>query len=248
MAQSDAYKRLLEKVQGMDLGSGGGFWKPKEGRSVVRILPPVDEMEFFFVEVGRHFKQKQYCPAITTCGDKPCPICELNEILYQSGDKDAAATFRASRAFWVNMIDRNKEDAGVQVWTPGITVFQTLVAYIADPDYGDITDLEDGFDIKLDRKGTDINTEYTVIMPRDPSALGTDDQMDEWMEAAEDLQTKVTDALKSYEELIEAAGIQAYFTDDDEEDDTPSRRASEPVDDDDAPAPTRRSSRRRRQR
>lgn len=233
------YKELLEKVQGMDLG-GGGFWKPKEGRSLIRILPPVGDMEFFFQEVGRHYDQKQYCPAITTEGAEECPICEINEALYQAGEKEAAAKFRATRAFWMNIIDRSNEDAGPQIYTPGVQVFQSIVAFISDPEYGDITDEEDGFDLKIDRKGQGIETKYTVLPSRMPSALGSDDeQMNEWIEDARDLSAHVEEQLKDYDDLIDAAGLEAYFD---------GTTQAEEEEEDEEPVTTRRRRRSRRKR
>lgn len=208
------YKALLEKVQNMDLG-GGGIWKPKVGRSVIRILPPVGGMDFFFQQVGRHYDQRQYCPLLSTEGELPCPICELNENLYAAGEKDAASKFRASKAFWMNIVDRSSDTAGPQIYAPGVTVFQILVSMISDPDYGDITDVEDGFDIKIDRDGQGIDTKYQVLPVRNPSPLNADDaQVDEWLVDAEDLSERVIEQLKNYDELIVAAGIQAYFDED----------------------------------
>lgn len=244
----DRYKELLDKVQGMDLG-GGGFWKPKVGRSVIRILPPVGDMEFFFAEVGRHYEQRQYCPTITTDGEEDCPICELNEKLYQAGEKDAAATFRVSRAFWMNIIDRGSEDTGPQIYTPGVRVFQNLVSLIGDADFGDITDEEDGFDIKIDRVGQGIETEYTVMPMRNPSVLGDEDQMEEWFEEAEDLSERVASQLLDWDKLIEKAGLQAYYAEDGDEPDIDAYEdPDEEEEEDEQPIVTRTRRRTRRSR
>ena len=42
-----------------------------------------------------------------------------------------------------------KEDEGVKVWAYGKTAYQTLLGYVLDPDYGDITDPDSGTDIVL---------------------------------------------------------------------------------------------------
>lgn len=248
---ADRYKKLLDKVQGMDLGSSG-YWKPSEGRNTIRVLPAVGEMEFFFHEVGRHYDQRQYCPAISTDGAEECPICELNEQLFQSGEKEAASKFRANRAFWMNIIDRKNRDAGPQIYTPGIQVFQAIVSLVSDADYGDVTDLDEGFDLKLDRKGTGLETKYTVLPAPRPSPLGDDDEIDEWLEEAEDLAARIDEQLKDYDELIKAAGLGAYFgLEDDEDDDEDDYEGMEWADDDDdeeEEEPVRPTRRRRRSR
>ena len=227
----DMMKRLLDKVQTMDLG-GRDFWSPKEGRNVVRILPPMGTMGYFFVEVGKHYKQKQTCPRISSDGGSPCPLCELNESMYASGEKELAAEFRASRAFWMNIVDRAGENRGPMIYTPGVTVFGAIVALVTDPDFGDIADPENGFDLKIDRAGSGTDTEYTVMPSRNPSPLGTPEQAEEWLAAAVDLQERVNGMILGYDDLIEKAGLQAYFESGEAE------GGEEPEEDDDeAPSP-----------
>lgn len=214
MKKQDRLKKLLDKVQTMDLGRGG-FWNPPQGVTTIRILPPVDTMDFFFQEVGNHYKQKVYCPRITTDGEQECPICELNEALFQAGERDAASDFWATTRFWMNVVVRGQEAAGVQIYTPGKGVFSSLVSFINDPDYGDIADEDNGFDIRIEREGEGTRTEYpSVRAVRNPSPLGTDSQIDEWLESAKDLTEMSVGMLKSYDEIVEAAGIAAYFGED----------------------------------
>jgi hypothetical protein len=48
------------------------------------------------------------------------------------------------------VIVRGKENEGVKFWGFGKTVYQDILGYIADPDYGDITDPMTGRDIVLE--------------------------------------------------------------------------------------------------
>jgi hypothetical protein len=48
------------------------------------------------------------------------------------------------------VIVRGKESEGVKFWGFGKTVYQDILGYIADPDYGDITDPHTGRDIVLE--------------------------------------------------------------------------------------------------
>lgn len=219
MAKADSYKRLLDKIGKMDLDRGGmSFWKPDPGRSTVRVLPPMGKMEFFFKEVGVHHLDsgRFYCPAVCTDGQEKCPICEVSHALYEAGEKELAGTYRVSRSFWMNVIVRGEEGSGPRIFTPGVTIFSTMASYIADPEYGDITDWEKGFDIKIDREGTGLKTEYQVRASREPSPLGTEEQVAEWLENAVDVDTYITGKIKSYDKLIDESGISVYYSGDSE--------------------------------
>ena len=50
------------------------------------------------------------------------------------------------------VIVRGKESEGVKFWGFGKTVYQELLSVIADPDYGDITDVTNGRDIMIERQ------------------------------------------------------------------------------------------------
>lgn len=215
--KQDRYKALLEKVQSIDLG-GAGFWKPAQGRSTVRILPEVGKMGWFFKEVGTHyFDTSVYCPAVNDGSD--CPACEVNELLFQAGRKDAASDFRVRRSFWMNVVVRGQEGDGPRIFTPGVMIFNSLAALIQDPEYGDISDFDEGFDIKIDRSGEGLSTEYQVMPSRHPSPLSQDeDEAEEWMEEARDIETFIAGSIKSYDDIAKAVGADVYLDDDYDED------------------------------
>jgi hypothetical protein len=51
---------------------------------------------------------------------------------------------------FVPVIVRGEEAEGVKFWGFGKEVYQELLGVIADPDYGDITDAENGRDITIE--------------------------------------------------------------------------------------------------
>lgn len=227
----DRLKKLLDKVNSLNLG-GGGWWRPPVGVSTIRILPAIGTMEYFFMEVGQHYivdgSKPFYCPSICSEGVEKCPICEVNEALYRAGEKDAASKFRATRAFFMNVIDRSNPGQGVQRYAPGTTVFQAIASMISDPDYGDISDEADGYDIKIERVGEGReNTKYQVRPVKRPTPLGTDEQIEEWMSNAEDLKAYVDEQLMSYAELAEKSGVDVYFTEDEEPE--PPKKTAKPA-------------------
>ena len=50
---------------------------------------------------------------------------------------------------FVPIIVRGQEHEGVKFWGFGKTVYQEILGYIADPDYGDITDAASGRDLTI---------------------------------------------------------------------------------------------------
>ena len=234
--KSDAYKKLLAKLDTVDMGTGGGFWKPPEGLSTIRILPPVGEMGYFFLEAGQHYvnNTSYMCPNLCSGGKDPCPLCEVNELLFRAGQKEQAGNYRVQRKFWMNVIVRGEEDNGPQRFTPGIKIAGTIFSYIQDPDYGDITDEEDGFDVKVTRNGTGLATKYETRLARNPSALGDDDQIEEWLESATDIVEYIATQLMSYEDMAEQTGVGLFL----EEGDMSALEADEDESEDEVESPS----------
>ena len=84
---------------------------------------------------------------------RPDPIVEFAEKLKRTGDTDdwkAGKKMEPKLRTFVPVIVRGKENEGVKFWGFGKTVYQDILGYIADPDYGDITDPMQGRDIVLD--------------------------------------------------------------------------------------------------
>jgi len=214
--------RLKSKVSNM--GLGGNYWKPPDGTTVIRILPPVGTMEWFFQEAGRHYDQKVACPSVITDGEEPCPVCEVYEALTNAGESKAADAFRPGRTFYMNIIVRKEQAEGVKVFTPGAMAFQAIFSIMSDPDYGLIYDPYEGTDVKLTKQGSGMQTKYTALPVRKPAPAGTDAELTEWLGeevdeelilwsggTAEDLSKKVLEGVLSYEETLEKSGVGAYL-------------------------------------
>lgn len=249
----DRLAALREKLAKTDLKSGGGgFFSPPDGRSVIRILPEVGSMGFFYQQVGTHMlpgmdnKKQFYCPNYTSEGELPCPICDYVEELKRAGDKASlslAASLRVKRKFWMNVIDRERESVGPQIFTPGVMVFSQISSLVSDPDYGDIYDINKGIDLIIERKGKNLDTEYQVKPRRDSTPLHKDeDVVNEWLEKARDLTpVEVSDDPSEDKELSKGHAVfvlpyerlQREFEDadensveDDEEEEAPKRKES----------------------
>ena len=88
------------------------------------------------------------------------------------------------------VIVRGEEDKGVRLWSFGKTVYQTLLNYMLDEDYGDITDAEEGFDIKVScSKTPGMQYAKTEVRPRPRSTPLSKDskKAKEWIDSIPDL-------------------------------------------------------------
>ena len=270
MSRQDKLSALKDKLKKTDLGGGGrGYFTPREGKSLIRILPETGDMDFFFQTVGRHFfpdKRMTYCPAFTSEGEYECPVCDLVDELHKAGDKSSkkmASALGLRKQYWMNVIDRKSPESGPLIYTPGVIVFNTIVSLIGDPDYGDIYDIEDGIDLVIEREGTGLNTEYQVIAKRHSSPLSDDpDEADKWLDKSRDLSWVIVSEdpeedqelsaghaiyIQPYERIVEEFGLDVY--DEDDSDYEKVGTAPDDYDDDEdedepEPAPKREVSRR----
>jgi hypothetical protein len=131
------------------------LWKPEPGTQVVRIVPyqfnkdnPFNELYFHY-----EFGNKQYLSPATF--GKPDPVVEFAEKLQSTGKKEEwklGKKIEPKMRVYAPIVIRGKEHEGVKYWGFGKTVYQELLAFIADPDYGDITDPVSGRDITVEFK------------------------------------------------------------------------------------------------
>ncbi len=129
------------------------IFKPANGKSVIRIVPYKFNKDIPFIELYFHYNinNKTYLSPMSF--GRPDPIVEFAEKLKRTGDTDdwkAGKKMEPKLRTFVPVIVRGKESEGVKFWGFGKTVYQDILGYIADPDYGDITDPISGRDIVLE--------------------------------------------------------------------------------------------------
>ena len=131
-------------------------WRPKEGDQTIRLMPTEDGDPFkeyhFHYNVGRN--PGIYCPKKND--GENCPICEFASQLWRDGvqnnndtAKREAKKLFVRKRYYSPVLVRGHESSGVKVWSYGKTAYETLLGYVLDPDYGDITHPETGTDIVL---------------------------------------------------------------------------------------------------
>ena len=129
------------------------IWKPANGKSQIRIVPYKFNKDLPFIELYFHYNinNKTYLSPMSF--GRPDPIVEFAEKLKRTGDTDdwkAGKKMEPKLRTFVPVVVRGKENEGVKFWGFGKTVYQDILGYIADPDYGDITDPNNGRDIVLE--------------------------------------------------------------------------------------------------
>ena len=125
----------------------------------------------FYVETGYHYipkagsTKKNAVTCLKIAKGERCYLCEVVASLRKSGKKDDKALAKelsASPRIFMNVIDRDDNDT-VKVLGCGNMIFKGILKYIADDDWGDITDAKQGRNIVIERIGTGKNdTEYSV--------------------------------------------------------------------------------------
>lgn len=129
------------------------LWKPKEGLQTVRIVPYKFNPDSPFVELKFYYKLagKTYLAPCTF--NKPDPILEFVETLRSSGvqaQRELAKKLEPKPRTYAPIIVRGEEDQGVKFWGFGVTVYKQLLKLITDPEWGDITSLTEGNDIRIE--------------------------------------------------------------------------------------------------
>lgn len=219
----DLIRRRKEELDSR--GEDYNYWRPKEGKNNIRIMPQKEGKELFWSEGYVHFSvgpKKNMVTCLETFG-KPCPICEEVEKLKNSGykeDKQLAKDMKQTQRIYMNIIDRDSEDdeEQIQVMTCGTMILSDILDMICDPDWGNITDYTTGRDIVITRTGKGMQTKYSVLgKPKQTIASETLSE--------EEIQKKLVDLdsifiEKSYDELkdllLGMEGSSEYNDDNDE--------------------------------
>ena len=131
------------------------LWKPQPGKQQIRILPYVHNSANPFIELYFHFDfgGKNVLSPISHGGADP--LVEFAEKLKATGNRDdwnLSKKLTPKMRTYVPVLVRGEESEGVKFWGFGKQVYQELLAFFADPDYGDLTDPVNGRDVTVEFK------------------------------------------------------------------------------------------------
>ena len=162
---------MKDDAQGSKIDFKKVFWNLKKGeKATVRIVPSKYTPDNPFTEFKRH--AWNIAKGALVLSDKD-PIIEY----YEKNKKDweYAKKFKPVKSYTVPVIVRGEEDKGVRLWTISTTILTSIVELFQDPDYGDISDVKEGRDLKL-TKSTDTFPKTSIIAGGKPTALSTDEE------------------------------------------------------------------------
>ena len=199
---------------------GGGrenFWRPTDGEHTLRIVPTADGDPFrdfwFHYNVGDN---PGFLSPKKNFGEDDA-IDNFVRKLFNEGTEESikmAKSLMARQRFFSPVLVRGEEDKGVRIWGYGKQVYEQLLNLVLNPEYGDITDPEQGTDLVIHYgKPAGASFPQTKITPRRrPSALCEDDpaRCAELLEAIPDIDTLFE--RKSSEQV--SAMLDAYLLDD----------------------------------
>ena len=201
------------------------FWKPQtdksgNGYALIRFLPPSEGEELPWARVFNHgFKGPggwliENCP--TTIG-KPCPVCEENTGLWNTGDKDNQNIVRErkrklkyiSNIYVVNDPSNPENNGQVFLYSYGKKIFDKLNDLMR-PEFADEQevnpfDLWEGANFKLKIRQVEGYTNYDKSEFEGVSALSDDDSQLETIYNKQYSLEEFTapEAFKSYEQIQE---------------------------------------------
>jgi len=202
----DAIRRKLNKLSGTN-SRQNTMWRPQEGEeTTIRLLsfPDNDGQPFkerwFYYNIGNN-------PGLLSPHQfgKPDPVQELINKLREEGSKESyelAKKLYPKMRSYAPVIVRGEEDKGVRLWSFGKTVYQSLLNIMLDEDYGDITDPEDGRDVKvICTKAPGRMWATTEVRPRGKSSplSSNSETAKQWITNLPDLDEMYT--CKTYDEL-----------------------------------------------
>ena len=202
----NAIRGRLNKLQNTQRKSDN-LWKPTPGKHQVRIAPYKFNKDNPFIELYFHYNVNNKTYLSPMSFGRPDPIVEFADKLKRMGDKEdwkAAKAMEPKLRTFVPVIVRGEEGEGVRFWGFGKTVYQEILGYIADPDYGDITDPTSGRDLTIEYvSAEDGGTSYpTTTIRVKPNQSPISENAEKATQFIEN-QTEITDLYSelSYDEL-----------------------------------------------
>ena len=201
-----AIRKKLNQLSGQN-SKRNATWRPEEGtESTIRLIayPDNDGQPFkelmFYYNIGNN-------PGLLAPYQfgKADPIQELITKLRDEGTKESyelAKKLYPKMRCYAPVVVRGEEEKGVRLWAFGKQVYQTLLNYMLDEDYGDITDPLEGRDVRVTcTKAPGQMWTTTDVRPRgkDSPLSEIDQKSKQWLDNIPDVNDLFT--LKSYNEL-----------------------------------------------
>lgn len=177
----DAIKSRLNSLKNAN-NRTSNIWKPEPGEHQIRIVPYIHDKDNPFLELYFHYNLGKRSILSPVSFGRPDPIVDFAEKLKQTGDKSdwvMGRKLEPKMRVYVPVIVRGQEREGVKFWGFGKQLYQELLGFFADPDYGDLSDPKTGRDIVVTVKSPEeTGRDYaeTSIRIKPKETIVTDNQ------------------------------------------------------------------------
>ena len=126
------------------------YWKPKaEGKYQIRFVPSKINKDNPFQEIFMHYGVGKYpIVALTNWGEDD-PIVDFTKKLRTTSDSEnwrLAKKLDPKLRVFAPVVVRGEESKGVRLFEFSKTIYMELLSIADDEDYGDFTDVAEGFD------------------------------------------------------------------------------------------------------
>ena len=186
------------------------LWKPKsEGKYQIRIVPSVFDKQNPFKEVYLHYGLSKFPLYALTNWDEKDPIVEFAKQLRGTNDRtnwQLAKKLDPKMRVFAPVIVRGEEDKGVRLWEFGKEIYLQLLGLAEDEDYGDFTDVHEGFDFTVEAVMGDVGgrqgLKSSIRPKRKTSPLSEDaKQIENWLENQPNILELQEKFKKTFDEL-----------------------------------------------
>ena len=161
------------------------FWKAPMGKSQIRFVPFKENKENPFSEVFFHYgigNRTMISPI--NYGEKD-PIVEFSKELRKTSEPEnwrLAKKLEPKMRVFAPVVVRGEENKGVRFWEFGKQVYQELLSYAADEDYGDFTDVVSGLDMTVEVvQGNPYPQTSLRVKPKQSPLSDDNNQVEKWL-------------------------------------------------------------------
>jgi hypothetical protein len=191
----DAIRARLNKLQGSPKTSES-LWKPTVGKHQIRLVPYKFNKDIPFIELYFHYNINNKSYLSPASFGRPDPIVEFAEKLKRMGTKEdykEAKKLEPKLRTFVPVLVRGQENEGIKFWGFGKTVYQELLGYFADPDYGDLSHPIEGRDIVVDYAAPEGGATYPTttlrVKPNSTKLVEDSNKLKQLLESQKDITT-----------------------------------------------------------
>jgi len=205
----DALKDRLNQLQNTS-STKDHLWKPEPGKTQIRIVPYKFDKDNPFIELYFHYGLGNKIFLSPVSSGNPDPVEKFSNKLKSTGNKEdwlLGKKLEPKMRTFAPVVIRGRENEGVKFWGFGKTVYQELLGFMTDPDYGDITDAINGRDIIVERitpaeAGNQFGKTHIRVKPVQTPITDDKEQLEHIFQSQKDIKEVYTEP--SYDDLKEA--------------------------------------------